>query len=231
MKTRQIARWVAALAALALVVAVAWRWGSQIWSLFRDQAIFQAWIASFGAWAPLVSIGLNAAQVIVAFIPGQVISLANGYLFGVAWGILYNLIGTMLGSALIVILTRRWGRPLVTRLVSNHQEFARLDSLVARQGRFFFFLIFLLPSMPKDLACYAAGLTELPVGQMLILIALGRLPGLIVASWVGANAVRFGPVEWIGMIVATCLLGLIYLRWGKTIEETLARWPGNLARK
>ena len=90
--------WIIVLAALgALIVAAAWRWGGVLWSLFRDRAALQTWIASFGAWAPLVSIMLNAAQVIIAPIPGQIIGLANGYLFGAWIGTLYSLIGVMIG--------------------------------------------------------------------------------------------------------------------------------------
>ena len=44
--------------------------GRAAWDLFRDRSALQAWVASFGAWAPLVSIALNAAQVIIAPIPG-----------------------------------------------------------------------------------------------------------------------------------------------------------------
>jgi uncharacterized membrane protein YdjX (TVP38/TMEM64 family) len=223
MKPSQRFGWGVALVAIALLLAAAWRWGGSLWSLFRDRAAMQAWIASFGAWAPLVSIALNAAQVILAPIPGQVISWANGYLFGVWLGALYNLVGTMIGTGLVLALTRRWGRPLVSRLIHDRRQLAEVDRLVARQGKLFFLLIFLLPSMPKDLACYAIGLTDLPLGEMLVLIALGRLPGSIVASWVGANAASLSPMEWIALIVGATALALAYLRWRATIENALLK--------
>ena len=97
----RVMRWIAAIAASILLIAVTWKWGSPVLELFRDRAALQAWIASFGAWAPLVSIALNTAQVIAAPIPGQVIGLANGYLFGVWLGALYSLIGVMLGTGIV----------------------------------------------------------------------------------------------------------------------------------
>jgi uncharacterized membrane protein YdjX (TVP38/TMEM64 family) len=223
--------WILGIAAVIAVGVATWRWGGAAWSLFRDQSAVQAWIASFGAWSPLVSIALNAAQVIIAPLPGEVASLANGYLFGVWLGTLYNLIGVMVGSAVVLILARRWGRPLVTRLVHDHEQLARLDHLVARRGMLFFFLVFLLPLMPKDLACYAVGLTELPLGQMFVLIAIGRLPGLVIASWVGANATSLSLTEWAVLIVGACVLGLIYLRWGNAIESALMNWIERVTRK
>jgi len=230
MKSSRFVSWFAAIVAIVLLITAALRWASTPWSLFRDRAALQTWIASFGAWAPLVSIALNAAQVVIAPIPGQVISWANGYLFGVWLGALYNLVGTMMGTGIVLTVTRRYGRPVVNQLIHNREQLARLDHLVARQGKLFFFLIFLLPSMPKDIACYAVGLTELPLGQMLVLIALGRLPGSLVASWVGANTASLSLVEWIVLLAAATALALAYLRWYEPIESRLFRWIEHVTR-
>jgi uncharacterized membrane protein YdjX (TVP38/TMEM64 family) len=211
---KRIVRWIAGAAVLVVLGAVVWRWGVQAWTLARDRAALQAWIASFGAWAPLVTIALNAAQVIAAPIPGQVIGLANGYLFGVWWGTVYSWAGVMLGTGIVLVLTRRLGRPFVVRLVQAEQ-LGKLDRLVARRGALFFFLIFLLPFAPDDLTCFAIGLTNLRISHMMVLIGIGRLPGLIVASWVGANAGSLSPAGWAALIVGATALALAYLRWGK----------------
>ena len=230
MRLEHIARWILGIAALVALGAATWRWGGAIWSLFRDRAALQAWVASFGAWAPLVGIALNAVQVIVAPIPGQVIGLANGYLFGVWLGTFYSLLGVMLGTGIVLVLTRRWGRPLVVKLVSNTQ-LEKLDRLVARRGALFFFLIFLLPFLPDDLTCFAIGLTDLPLGQMLVLIAIGRLPGLIIASWVGANATSLSITTWVVLIVGASALALAYLRWSGAIESALMSWIERVTSK
>ena len=202
---KRIFHWIVGVAVLVVVAVVVWRWGPRAWALARDQAALQAWIVSFGAWAPLVAIALNAAQVIAAPIPGQVIGLANGYLFGVWWGTLYSWVGVMLGTGIVLVLTRRLGRPFVVRLVPNEQ-LGRLDRLVARRGALFFFLIFLLPFAPDDLTCFAIGLTDLRISQMMVLIGIGRLPGLIVASWVGANADSLSPAGWAVLIAGASAL-------------------------
>jgi len=230
MKITRLAGWLVALAALGMLIFAAWRWGAQALELFRNRAALQAWIASFGAWAPLVSITLNAAQVIAAPIPGQVVGLANGYLFGVWWGTLYSLIGVMLGTSIVLALTRRWGRPFVVRLIHGKQ-LEELDRLVARRGALFFFMIFLLPFLPDDITCFAIGLTSLPLGQMLVLLAIARLPGLIVASWVGANATRLSLPVWLALIVGASALALAYWRWRETIESALMSWIERITRK
>jgi len=229
MKLSRLAVWLICIVAIAAVLWIVWTWGSPAIAWFRDRAALQAWLASFGAWAPLVGIALNAAQVIAAPIPGQVIGLVNGYLFGVWRGTLYSLIGVMLGTGFVLALTRQWGRPFVVRLVRGKQ-FEKLDRLVARRGALFFFLIFLLPFLPDDLTCFAIGLTDLPLGQMLILIAIGRLPGLFVASWLGANATSLSLPAWIALIAGAGILALVYLRWHETIESTLMYWIERVTR-
>jgi len=212
--------------AAALIVAVGvglWQWGPAIWGLFQDRSALQAWLTSFGAWAPLVSIVVSALQVIVAPIPGQVTGLVNGYLFGVWLGVLYSLLGVMLGTGTILALTRHWGRPLVARFVPAAQ-LERLDYLVERRGALFFFLVFLLPFLPDDLTCFAIGLTRLPIGGMLVLIALGRLPGLVVASWMGAHAHSVSPLGWAILIASVCLLAVAYWRLRGAIETRLLGW-------
>ncbi|MDD1717429.1 MAG: VTT domain-containing protein [Methanoregulaceae archaeon] len=230
MRRKQITRWIVGIATLVALGLIAWRWGGAALALFRDRTAIQAWIVSFGVWAPLVCIALNAAQVIAAPIPGQVIGLANGYLFGVWLGTLYSLLGVMLGTGIVLILTRRWGRPLVVKLVSNTQ-LEKLDRLVARRGALFFFLIFLLPFLPDDLTCFAIGLTDLRLGQMFALIAIGRLPGLIVASWVGAKAASLSITTWIVLVVAASALALAYMRWSGTIESALMSWIEHVSSK
>jgi uncharacterized membrane protein YdjX (TVP38/TMEM64 family) len=222
-KPGRVICWIIVIVAFVVLIVVVRRWGGELWTLFRNRPAMQTWMASFGACAPLASIALNAAQVIAAPIPGQIVGLANGYLFGVWLGTLYSLLGVMLGTGIVLTLTRQWGRPFVVKLVPAAQ-LEKFDRLVARRGALFFFLIFLLPFLPDDLTCFAIGLTDLALGKMMILIAIGRLPGLIVSSWVGANAASLSLAGWGVLILGACALALAYLRWGGAIEAVLMNW-------
>jgi uncharacterized membrane protein YdjX (TVP38/TMEM64 family) len=85
--------------------------------------------------------------------------------------------------------------------------------------------------LPDDLTCIAIGLTDLPLGQMLVLIAIGRLPGLIVASWVGAHAASLSVAGWIVLIVGAAALGLAYVRWSQALEAALMNGIERVTRK
>jgi uncharacterized membrane protein YdjX (TVP38/TMEM64 family) len=203
------------LIGIALVV-----WREPIWELFGNQERFQGWVKGFGPWAPAVSIGLNAAQVLLAPIPGQIVGLANGYLYGTWMGTLYSMIGLVIGRAMAMGLGRWLGRRMVERLVDPDQ-LARWDGLAHRRGPLFFFLVFLLPFLPDDLVCFLVGLSPLPLPRMVVLSALGGLPGVFTSSWIGANASAWPWWAWIPLIGATIGLAWVFWRYEERLEAAM----------
>lgn len=213
-------------AIILLLIGVGLVGGPALYRYLSDREAIQSWVASLGPWGPLGSILLNAAQVLLAPIPGQIFGLANGYLYGVARGTLYSWIGVQLGSALAMGLARYLGRPLVARLVGP-VRLDRWDHLARERGPAFFLLVFLLPLLPDDLVCFVIGLSPLSIPYMLTLAGLGRLPGLIVASWVGANATRPPAEVWAILVGGGLALAYLYGRCRERVEG----WIVNQVKK
>jgi uncharacterized membrane protein YdjX (TVP38/TMEM64 family) len=205
------------VAALAAVLVV---WDRPLYRFVADQARIRAWVEGLGAAGPLAVVALEIGQVLLAPIPGQAIDAVSGYLFGVWWGTLYAAIGIAAGSLLNFSLARQFGRPLVARLVKP-AALARLDDLARRGGALFFFLIWLFPFVPDDLACLAAGLTPMSLRQFLILMFLGRVPGVFVSTWVGANAATIRPLWWGILLAVMTLAALVAWRWGAQIQKSI----------
>ncbi len=182
-------------------------------------------MVALGPWGPLGSVLLNAAQVLLAPVPGQIFGLVNGYLYGVLRGTLYSWLGVQLGSALAMGLGRWLGRPLVARLVGA-ARLERWDRLAQRQGPTFFLLVFLLPLLPDDLACFVIGLSPLPIPYMWLLAGLGRLPGLVVTAWVGANATRPPASVWALLVGGGLALTWLFGQYRGRIEDALLRIIG-----
>jgi uncharacterized membrane protein YdjX (TVP38/TMEM64 family) len=220
--------WLAALLiAAGLLVALA-TWSRPLYQFATDQERIRAWVAQLGLLGPLGIIALQVAQTLIAPIPGQAVGVVSGYLYGLWWGTLYAMAGLVAGSLLGFLLARFLGRPLLRQLVGEH-SLARLDDLARRGGALLFFLIWVLPFTPDDLACLAAGLTPMPTRQFLILVTLGRLPGVLLTTWIGANAVRIGPTWWAIGIGALALAALVVWRWRGPIERSLLRFLDRLA--
>jgi uncharacterized membrane protein YdjX (TVP38/TMEM64 family) len=204
-------------------------WREPIWELFSNQQRFQEWVEGFGPWAPAVSIVLNAAQVLLAPIPGQIVGFANGYLYGTWMGTLYSMIGLIIGRALAMALGRWFGRGLVERLVKNEQ-LERWDALIRNRGPFFIFLIFLFPLLPDDAVCFLIGLTQLSIPHMLLLSALGGLPGVFVSCWAGANALDKNPWMWIPLGAVGLALALLFRRYEARLEAAMGGIVQRLAQ-
>jgi uncharacterized membrane protein YdjX (TVP38/TMEM64 family) len=212
--------WLAAGVVLAGLAVVAIVWGKPLYNLLADQGRIRAWIGAWGAGGPVAIALLEIAQVLLAPIPGQAVDAVSGYLFGVWLGTLYAAIGIAIGSLLNFALARRFGRPVLARLL-NPRTLQRLDDLANRGGALFFFLIWLLPFVPDDLACLASGLTPMSVRRFLILMVIGRVPGILVSTWVGANAPAISPLWW-GVLLAVMALGAGFVwRWGEQIQDFL----------
>jgi uncharacterized membrane protein YdjX (TVP38/TMEM64 family) len=220
--------WIGLATLCVLAVIAAWPWIAWLAGVLLDRDRVLAWLSGFGAWAPLVFIALSFVQVVIAPIPGQFIGVAGGYLFGAAAGLLYGFIGATLGAWLAMWLGRRLGRPFVARLFGE-ATLARFDRFADRRGAVFFFLVFLLPFVPDDLACYAVGLSPLPILPMLIMASIVRLPAGIVSVLVGENVARLPPAILIAAVAGLTLIGALIWRYRERLESGLMRWIGELA--
>jgi uncharacterized membrane protein YdjX (TVP38/TMEM64 family) len=213
-------RTIAVLGLLALVSAALLIWHQPLLSFFADRARVQGFVTRFGPWAPLAAILLHVAQVLLAPIPGQVIDAVNGYLFGAAWGTFYSLVGIIAGSGLAMALARRFGRPWTERLIKR-ETLERLDAYSRQRGALFFFLVFLFPFLPDDVTCFLAGLTPLPLAELVVLATIGRLPGIFVANFVGTNAAELTPTQGVIFIVSLAIIALAFWRYQERVEMAM----------
>jgi len=208
---------------VVLVAAIGWavyHWREPLWALLRDQERVREWVAGFGPWAPLVSVALNTAQVLLAPIPGQFIGVMNGYLYGIWLGTLYSMLGLLIGTMLAMGLARWFGRPLVERLV-DPEQLARWDRITHRRGPPFFFLIYLFPSLPDDIVCFLIGLSSLALPRMIVLAMIGRLPGVVISCWVGAYAGELPWWAWIPLGGGAGALAWAFWRYQARLEAGL----------
>jgi uncharacterized membrane protein YdjX (TVP38/TMEM64 family) len=189
--------------------------------LVSDVQRVRCFVASFGVWAPLALIGLEITQVILP-IPGGVIDLASGYMFGPGWGTLYSMIGLMSGTIIALSLARRFGRPLVERLVPSH-TLDRLDCYARYRGTVFFLLLFLTPFTPNDVVCFLAGLTPLSLPVLILIAAVGRFPGVLMTNLIGANVAKLTSLQLILIGVPLALVFLSLWRYQQLVEKSLLR--------
>lgn len=159
-----------------------------LWRFFFDPAAQQQlsdWLASFGSWAFIVIIALQIVQIVVAFLPGKPLEVAAGLLYGAAGGILVTYIGILLGTILVYCLSRRYGRRLVRRFVS--EETLDRYAALTHSPKFepLVFLLFLIPGTPKDVLTYLAGLTDVKPVRYFLYSSLARVPTILFSTAAG----------------------------------------------
>jgi uncharacterized membrane protein YdjX (TVP38/TMEM64 family) len=177
-------RFLVHLFALGLVFAVLTLLVRRHLVLLTDVQALREFIRGYGVLAPVVLVVLQAVQVVAAPVPGQVLAVVAGYLFGAWWGTLYNMIGITIGSTVAFWLSRRYGRAYVEDIV-HEGALARFDTVTEDYGEPALFFTFLIPGLPDDVLCFAGGLTDIPLGRLVVIAVLGRAPAFFLANVVG----------------------------------------------
>jgi uncharacterized membrane protein YdjX (TVP38/TMEM64 family) len=177
---RGVARAVA-LAALAGAVAAAVAFRDRL-----DAAALEAWLAGAGAAAPLLFVAAYALAAVL-FLPGSVLTIAGGALFGPVWGTLYNLAGATLGAALAFLIARHLGADWVQARLARGAG-GRLERLVRgveAEGWRFVAFTRLVPLFPYNALNYALGLTRIPLLQYALATFVFMAPGALAYTWLG----------------------------------------------
>lgn len=206
----------ALLVMLAVVgLALAIRYHREVIAFLSNEQQLEAWLDQLGPLGPLAVIGLNALQVIVAFIPGYAMQVASGYLYGFPLGAVYGAIGMAIGGIVAMMLARAYGRPLVVRMVGENRM-RRWEGVAHLNSLPIWFFLMLGPF--GDIPYYIAGLTTLAVWKIIAVALLVRTPSVFVAAAVGDGLVDWRSPWIIGGAALLMLVGVIALRYQGRIE-------------
>ena len=167
--------------------------------LFRDYFSaenlenLQQFVSEHWLVGALIFVLVCVIQVVIALIPGEAVEIAAGVIFGAWWGTLLCLIGIMLGSVIVIVLVRKFGRKFVESLYPRE----KIDSLPILNDRkkrnATIFLLFLIPGTPKDLITYIVGLTEVSIPMYILLTAAARVPSILMST-LGGDAFGDGKI-------------------------------------
>ncbi len=205
-----------------MVVALLWV-GPDIWRVVQDEATLEVWVMGLGWWGPFALVALNAVQIVIAPIPGYVVQVAAGFLFGPFWGGVWAATGLLIGSTIAFWLARFYCRPLVGRLVGQ-ERLAQWEHVTHSDSVVLWFVLLLGPV--GDLPYFLAGLARVSFVKILLITLLVRVPSTIVVAAAGAGVML---LTWWQIGVAIALLTavlLLFLRY----QTQLVQWSDRLTR-
>lgn len=168
-------------------------------------------IARMGAWGPVLFIASYGVASIL-FIPGSVLTLGAGAVFGVAGGTVCASVGSTLGATAAFLVARHLAREAVTRRLQGHPRLLAIEQAVVDEGWKIVLLTRLSPVFPFVLLNYAFGLTRVRLSHYVVASWVGMLPATVMYVYLGSLArVASGersrtPAEWawygVGLVAA-----------------------------
>jgi uncharacterized membrane protein YdjX (TVP38/TMEM64 family) len=144
------------------------------------------WIDGLGAVGALAFISLYIIAT-VAFLPGSILTLGAGVVFGVVMGSLYVFIGATIGATAAFLVGRYLARGWVAKKIAGNQKFRAIDEAVGREGLKIVLLTRLSPIFPFNLLNYAYGVTGVSLKDY-VLASIGMIPGTIMYVYIGSLA-------------------------------------------
>jgi uncharacterized membrane protein YdjX (TVP38/TMEM64 family) len=184
---------------------------AELLALARDRERLLDYMGGYGDLGMALMFILLFIQVIVAAVPGHLIMVAGGYLYGFVAAVLITHVSTVIASQVAYWLARRYGRPIVEKLAPAGVV-ETWTKRAEQQGVVFFMVAFLLPVFPADVMNFVAGLSGLSFRKFLTVNFIGRLPTSILFTLIGSYAFRISP----GMLVAALLFTIVaFIVWRK----------------
>lgn len=192
------------VALLVVATFLLWRYFSQLSTDAGREALVEQ-IRDAGFWGAFILLGLQVVQVVVAVVPGEIVEILGGVIYGPWLGTLIIMVGVVLASAAIFGLVRKLGYPFVSKVVSQ-KDLNRFKWLTdSKRLGFIVFLLYLCPGLPKDVLCYLVPLTDIKASHFLALSALGRLPGCLVLAF-GGHTLFQGDYTTLAIILGCALV-------------------------
>ncbi|MEO6860764.1 MAG: TVP38/TMEM64 family protein [Microcoleus sp.] len=144
-------------------------------------------IANLGPWGPAAFILIYIIATVL-FIPGSLLTLGSGVLFGVVGGTVCVSIGSVLGATCAFLTGRYLTRDWVSKQIESNLKFQAIDAAVASEGWKIVLLTRLSPIFPFNLLNYAFGVTQVSLKDYFLASWIGMIPGTVMYVYIGSLA-------------------------------------------
>ena len=168
-------------------------------------------------------------------VPGSILTVAAGYVFGVLYGTALVSISSIIGATLAFIIGRALGRGWVRSRIGNDGRLAAIDKATEQRGFFVMLLLRLSPIFPFNVMNYLMSLTGMRLSHYFFGSWIGMLPGTLLYVYIGSAASDltslvageydsgpWGRVFFIGGLIATAVVTVLIARFAsRTLRETI----------
>lgn len=213
-------------AVMIVIVALLWPYMHELFEPGGLDRVIED-VRSAGPLGVLILLAMQFLQIVVAFIPGEVVQMAAGMMYGPWLGGLVVLVGCVVSAAFIFVVVHRLGAPFVQDMVPTKyldkfrafEETGKLDIVV--------FVLFLIPAMPKDVFTYLVPLTNMPMKKFLVLSNVARIPGILISTYAADGLVDGRLTQSIVIFAVVAVVALVCVVFRDRIMGLLHKKHGS----
>ncbi|MDD4971364.1 MAG: VTT domain-containing protein [Paludibacter sp.] len=193
---------------MAAIVFIGIKTGPWIYENVKNPESIRKYLAGFGSYGFLVYILIQAIQVVIVIIPGDIVVFCAGFIYGIPLGFILSYIGLMFGSVIVFYISRFFGYEIVSRLIAEEKIKKISKVLNSSKGTVGLFIICCIPFIPKDIMMYVAGLTPVKASRIFFAYGLSRIPTTLIWVSIGANAYE---KNVLGLVITAAVLLLLII--------------------
>ncbi len=189
---------------------------------------FNEWVGQLGPWGVVIFIAVYVLATVL-LLPGSILTLGAGFVFGLGWGLFAVSIGSTLGAALAFLVSRFVARKRIEAMAKGNETFRRIDRAIGEQGAKLVFLLRLSPVIPFNVSNYFYGLTAVKFWPYVLASWVGMLPGTLLYVYLG-TAGKAGLQAASGADTGRSPLEWIFLGAGLAATVIVTVWVTRIAR-
>lgn len=187
----------------------------------EKQEEFKNFIEGLGWKGWLIMLGIQVLQIFVAFIPGEVVEILSGLLYGPFFGLIICLIGIAIGTILIYYTVKLFANKYVEKLKDKLQTYSFLNN--PKKIHLYFFILFLIPGIPKDIFIYLVPFLPIKLSTFILVSCFARIPSILSSNIVGSSLASGNYLVSIIVFSVFAILGIIVILFNDKIMSAFKK--------
>lgn len=205
--------------AVTLMAIVCLLFYKPMMSIFENPQALRLQLQSYGIFGYIILALIMSLQVVFVFLPGEIIEIMAGFIYGPIGGLVACMVGSAIGSIIIYKFVKIFGIRFVDRFIGM-DKINQIHFLNNPEKRnILLFIVFFIPGTPKDILTYFIPLTDMKLSTFLFITTIARIPSII-TSTIGGHAIGIENYAFsILVFVVTGIISLIGILFYKKINQ------------
>jgi len=222
MKKQKIVNTIIFIAFLGAIIVLTIYFFPMVMSLTEEggREALKAKIDGFGFWGYFVALGIQIAQVVIAFLPGEPIEIILGFMYGPFWGTIICMAGIFIGTLIIYALANLVGKPFLSLFIDPEKltQYKFLNSKEKKDS--IVFILFFIPGTPKDMLTYFVPFIKMNPFRFILISLFARIPSILSSTYSGSSISKGKFKEALLIFLITFVIALIGIIINKKYMKT-----------